>query len=190
MIQYRLLETGWGMVSYLARDDKLIKLILPPALPGSPSPRPINEESFHREQCERYCRTKNATFAEDKSLLPILANDLCDYFSGKVVHFNCPCDLGNLTDFSKQVLEATSFVTYGHTSSYGDIARIIHKPKSFRAVARALGANPIPIIIPCHRIINSNGQIGGYSGSCGVTFKSKLLEMEKSHSPNDSSIKM
>jgi methylated-DNA-[protein]-cysteine S-methyltransferase len=117
---------------------------------------------------------------ENNDLLPKLAEELCEYFSGKVVRFTALYDLSDLTAFGQSVLEATTAVTYGQTKSYGDIARIIHKPKSFRAVAGALSRNPIPIVIPCHRIINSNGKLGGYSGSCGVKFKARLLEMEKS----------
>ena len=84
----------------------------------------------------------------------------------------------NLFDipFQKQVLRQTMKVPYGRTSSYGEIASRIGRPAAYRAVGNAVGANPIPIVIPCHRIIASDGGIGGFSG--GLSYKKKLLALE------------
>ncbi len=81
------------------------------------------------------------------------------------------------TDFQKKVWKELLNIPYGTTISYLELANRINNPKAIRAVARANGANAIAIIIPCHRVINSNGKLGGYSG--GLSIKEKLLDIEK-----------
>lgn len=87
-------------------------------------------------------------------------------------------DLGSLGAFERAVLEATSSIPAGETRTYGDIARAVGSPGAARAVGRALGANPIPIIVPCHRVLGSNGKCGGFSAPGGAATKLKMLEIE------------
>jgi methylated-DNA-[protein]-cysteine S-methyltransferase len=109
-----------------------------------------------------------------------VAKNLVRYFHGQAVTFSSDdCDLSGRSDFAMSVLLATSCVGYGQTRSYRDISEQIARPGAYRAVAGALARNPVPIIIPCHRIIQSDGRLGGYSGANGVEFKQRLLEMEK-----------
>ena len=82
------------------------------------------------------------------------------------------------SNFEKLVFEEIDKIPYGKTKSYKEIAEAIGKPKSFRAVANACGKNPLPIIRPCHRVICSDGSIGGYSASGGIRLKSTLLKIE------------
>jgi len=82
------------------------------------------------------------------------------------------------SNFEKLVFEEIDKIPYGKTKSYKEIAEAIGKPKSFRAVANACGKNPIPIIRPCHRVICSDGSIGGYSASGGTRLKLILLKIE------------
>ena len=84
------------------------------------------------------------------------------------------------TDFQRLVWKEIEKIPYGETRSYRDIAISIGRPKSYRAVANACGKNPLPIIRPCHRVICSNGEIGGYSINGGVTLKKALLKCESS----------
>tara|TARA_B100000524_G_scaffold146519_1_gene73794 strand:- start:103 stop:369 length:267 start_codon:yes stop_codon:yes gene_type:complete len=84
------------------------------------------------------------------------------------------------TDFQRLVWTEIEKIPYGETRSYQDIAIRIGMPKSYRAVANACGKNPLPIIRPCHRVICSNGEIGGYSINGGVTLKKALLKCESS----------
>ena len=84
------------------------------------------------------------------------------------------------TDFQRLVWREIEKIPYGETRSYQDIAIAIGRPKSYRAVANACGKNPLPIIRPCHRVICSNGEIGGYSINGGVTLKKALLKCESS----------
>ena len=84
------------------------------------------------------------------------------------------------TDFQRLVWTEIEKIPYGETRSYRDIAIRIGRPRSYRAVANACGKNPLPIIRPCHRVICSNGEIGGYSINGGVTLKKALLKCESS----------
>ena len=84
------------------------------------------------------------------------------------------------TDFQRLVWKEIEKIPYGETRSYQDIAIRIGRPRSYRAVANACGKNPLPIIRPCHRVICSNGEIGGYSINGGVTLKKALLKCESS----------
>lgn len=98
-----------------------------------------------------------------------------EYFKGHRKVFTIPIKL-SLTPFYKKVLKEVSKVEYGSKASYGEIARILGSAKAVRAVGTANSKNPLPIIIPCHRIISSNGGLGGYSG--GLDKKSYLLRHE------------
>jgi methylated-DNA-[protein]-cysteine S-methyltransferase len=102
--------------------------------------------------------------------------ELAEYFNGTRRTFTCRIELTVGTSFERKVWETLSEVPYGETRTYKWLAEKIGKPQAFRAVGRALGKNPIPIIVPCHRIIESDGALGGYSS--GVEVKRRLLEME------------
>jgi methylated-DNA-[protein]-cysteine S-methyltransferase len=99
------------------------------------------------------------------------------YFSGEPVSFALPLDLLHATVFQRAVWKAAAKIPYGETRSYAWIAKRIGKPQAARAVGQALGANPVPVIIPCHRVISSAGTLGGFSGGLGM--KKKLLQLEK-----------
>lgn len=100
------------------------------------------------------------------------------YLDGNRNTFDLPTDISILTDFQQQVLKTTQQIPRGKIVTYLDIARKIGKPKAARAVGQALGRNPIPIVIPCHRVIASDGSLGGYSGGGGLETKAKLLKLE------------
>jgi O-6-methylguanine DNA methyltransferase len=100
------------------------------------------------------------------------------YLQGKRTAFSLEVDLSPLTDFQRQVLIATQGIPRGEIATYAEIARKIGKPKAVRAVGQALGRNPVPIVIPCHRVIAADGSLGGYSGGGGVETKARLLQLE------------
>lgn len=104
------------------------------------------------------------------------AEQLKAYFAGNRTTFDLKLDLRG-TPFQIQAWGAVRKVPYGETRSYGDIARIIGKPNAHRAVGRANKMNPIPIVIPCHRIIGSDGSMTGYGG--GIPLKDQLIRMER-----------
>lgn len=102
--------------------------------------------------------------------------ELLRYFQGEEVQFTIPLDLSDGTAFQQQVWQALQQIPYGQTISYKTLAMMINNPKAVRAVGGANGKNPLPIIIPCHRVIQADGSLGGYSG--GVAIKRELLALE------------
>ncbi len=113
--------------------------------------------------------------AGGNGLLAIACEQLGEYFRGQRKRFDMPLDPDG-TDFQKRVWKALMSIGYGETASYGDIARMSGNEKSARAVGQANHRNPIPIIIPCHRVIGSDGALTGYAP--GVEKKETLLRLE------------
>lgn len=112
---------------------------------------------------------------DDKGLQP-WARQIKAYWSGQNRRFPLSVDLRGLTEFQQSVLQATRKIPFGQTRSYQDVARSIGAPRAYRAVGSALGRNPLPIVIPCHRVVSASG-IGGYTG--GLHRKLRLMELEK-----------
>ena len=111
-------------------------------------------------------------------LLSMATIQLDEYFQGKRTTFSLPFKLTG-TPFQLAVWKELQNIPYGKTTSYKEIAQKINKPKAYRAVGMSNNKNPLPIIIPCHRVIGSNGKLIGYAG--GLKLKNYLLELEKSH---------
>ena len=107
------------------------------------------------------------------------ARQLDEYFDGERTEFDLPLAL-NGTEFQVRVLEELRKIPYGETVSYGDIARRIGRPRAVRAVGAANGRNPLPIFVPCHRVIGSSGDLTGFGG--GLDTKAMLLRLEAEHS--------
>lgn len=101
---------------------------------------------------------------------------LTEYFLGERREFSVPLDLHG-TPFQLRVWNALLAIPYGETRSYADLARTVGSPKAVRAIGRANGTNPVAIIVPCHRVIASNGTLCGYGG--GLEIKRRLLELEQ-----------
>ncbi len=108
--------------------------------------------------------------------LDAVKRELDEYFGGKRTRFELTVDLSALTPFQRRVLAATRRVPFGKTSTYREIAGRAGAPTASRATGGALGANPIPIVVPCHRVIDSKGTLHGYAG--GLDRKRWLLELE------------
>jgi methylated-DNA-[protein]-cysteine S-methyltransferase len=105
-----------------------------------------------------------------------VVHQLRAYFAGERRTFDVQVDLSRLSAFHRRVLLAASRIPAGQVVSYGDIARRIGRPGGSRAVGQALGHNPLPIVIPCHRVVAAGGRLGGYTG--GLAVKKKLLRLE------------
>jgi methylated-DNA-[protein]-cysteine S-methyltransferase len=110
--------------------------------------------------------------------LATITEQLRAYFDGRRIGFNIPLDLKRLTPFQLTVLQTARRIPPGTTWTYGQVAHAIGKPKASRAVGQALGRNPVPIVIPCHRVVASDGSLGGYSGGGGLESKRRLLTLE------------
>jgi methylated-DNA-[protein]-cysteine S-methyltransferase len=155
MVTWRRVTTPLGEVAIVADDDWLTEL----NLPGDAGVVP-------------------ADAVEGGPTVDRAAAQLAEWFAGERRHFDLPlAPVG--TAFQRRVWAALVSVPYGETATYGDIAAAIGQPTATRAVGAANGRNPIPLIIPCHRVIGSNGAMVGYSGGGGVATKRYLLNVEQ-----------
>jgi methylated-DNA-[protein]-cysteine S-methyltransferase len=129
-----------------------------------------------RIEFEKTHRVEPAAHVSPERVSYSLKIQLREYFKGKLREFTQEVVLLQGTDFDKKVWLVLKEIPYGETRSYRWLAERTGNPKAVRAVGQALSRNPIPIILPCHRIIESNGSLGGYSG--GINIKRRLLDLE------------
>jgi methylated-DNA-[protein]-cysteine S-methyltransferase len=104
---------------------------------------------------------------------------ITEYLTGSRHQFDLPLDLSTSSIFQRNVLSLTSQIPYGHTSTYKDIAVRLGNRNAARAVGRVEATNPIPLVIPCHRVLGSDGSLHGYGGPGGIKLKAWLLELEQ-----------
>lgn len=159
-LAYRLIETPIGAIAIVASPRGLRKLIW------------AETAAAVRKDVAR----ENAR--EDATLLPKLADELRRFANGERVTFTVPLDPDSGSDLQRDIWHACRQVGYGKTASYGDLAERVGRPGAARAVGTAMARNPFPLVVPCHRIVRSDGGLGGYSGPSGVSRKKRLLEME------------
>ncbi|MEL0174663.1 MAG: methylated-DNA--[protein]-cysteine S-methyltransferase [bacterium] len=153
-LEFSIIHSQFGDFGIFIRHNTLTNIILPNSL-----------------------KSIKAVPSKDNSTFMIEArSQLEQYFKGVRQSFDLKIEL-NMSTFFINTLEEVKKIPYGSTMSYKDIANNIKSPKGYRAVANANARNPIPIIIPCHRVIKSNGDFGEYGG--GSILKKKLLEFEK-----------
>jgi len=124
-------------------------------------------------------RDPEADWIYNEAPFEIVRRQLGEYFRGERKDFDLPLSLSG-TEFQVAVLEALQRIPYGETTSYGAVAKLIGRPKAVRAVGAANGRNPIPIIVPCHRVIGSSGDLTGFGG--GLDTKAALLRLEAENS--------
>jgi methylated-DNA-[protein]-cysteine S-methyltransferase len=113
---------------------------------------------------------------EAPARLDPVARELDEYFAGRRTAFDLPVDWALVAPFGRRVLRATAAIPFGATASYAEVAASAGSPRGSRAAGNALGANPVPIVVPCHRVLRSGGALGGYTG--GLHRKEALLRIE------------
>jgi len=150
-----------GWVGVLGSNSGLLKVTLP-------------QDSAREAERLLGDRVKEAIRADD--FFGNLLGRLRDYFAGYRAAFADELELSEATAFQRQVWQLTRLIPYGETRSYGWVAEQLGKAAAGRAVGQALGRNPLPVIIPCHRVVAKDGGLGGYSG--GVAEKEYLLRLE------------
>ena len=158
------LDTCLGPMIAISDDDVLYLLEF------------VDRRGLEREVERLRLKTKSAIIPGNTQPINSIREELNLYFEGRLTKFKTPLLLLG-SPFQKHVWDQLRKVPYGKTCSYLDIARSVGKPSAFRAVAQANGANQIAIVIPCHRIINTNGDLGGYGG--GISRKEWLINHEK-----------
>ena len=161
MKTYCFYETKWGDGALLFNERRLARVLFPAASP----------QALLAELDERFDQYKHVQ-GKDYGLISTLAR----YFSGERVVFDVEVDFGRLGDFERAVLNELRGLSYGRTVGYEDLAMECGRPRAARAVGNALAKNPVPIVVPCHRVLRSDGRLGGWSGPEG--WKERLLELE------------
>lgn len=161
--QLTVFKTNLGWIGLAVSDQGLAGLILP---------RPTRDgalEVLHKEWPE-------GEEVEAGAFSDLIGQIRC-YLDGESVDFNVSLDWSGRTAFLQEVWEATRAIPYGETRTYAELAETVGRPNAYRAVGRAMATNPIPLIVPCHRVLRSDGGLGGYGG--GLDLKKQLLEMEQ-----------
>ena len=128
-------------------------------------------------ELRRIVRTYGPGVLPDARRVDDVARELDQYFNGKRREFDVAIDLSPLTPFQRKVLAVTARVPYGELITYAKVAHNTGNDKAYRAAAGAIGDNPIPIVVPCHRVVASDGTLGGYAG--GLEAKRRLLRLER-----------
>jgi methylated-DNA-[protein]-cysteine S-methyltransferase len=177
-----------GPLFLAASERGLVALEFDARLPGRqsirPNPRDLRSESKRENKRnsandqtpeKQQAESKTVHFEESATAMQAYVCELEEYFAGQRRAFSFPLDLRG-TDFQRACWQALLQIPYGETRSYADIARAVGRPQGFRAVGMANNRNPVAIIVPCHRVIASNGTLCGYGG--GLDIKRKLLELE------------
>jgi len=165
-LSYVIFPTAWGYFGLVTANQSLYRTCLPMKNPDDVKLRLLSGIPGELEP--------------EKGLLPPIQASIRAYFEGERVMFNAsvPLALQGMTVFTQSVLEACARVPWGETTDYAGLASQAGSPKAARAVGNAMAKNPMPLIIPCHRIVARSGLIGGFSAPGGTTMKKRLLRHE------------
>ena len=170
MVRYALLRTVLDPLLAVAGPEGLIRLeFLPHTWEYHILAHAIAREAFPD------CENGSLEIHEDAAGFPELVDQLAEYFTGRRNDFDIPLDLRG-TPFQLRVWKQLLKIPYGKLRTYGQVARALRKPQATRAVGQAAGRNPIPILVPCHRVIGKGGSLVGFAG--GITTKARLLRLE------------
>jgi len=162
-IKYIISTTKMGWVGVSGSTEGLLCIVLP---------------QRSAQQARRLLGEMPGCVVQSDSWFGDLIQRLKTYFNGDKAAFSDELDLSGATPFQRRVWETARLIPYGETRSYAWVARQAGKAEAARAVGQALARNPLPVIIPCHRVIASDGKLGGFSG--GVDMKRRLLRLEAS----------
>jgi methylated-DNA-[protein]-cysteine S-methyltransferase len=142
---------------------------------------PIEITSSSNGVCQVYLFGTSALLPENESTSGILADakrQVIEYLIQKRTQFTLPIDMKGINGFHRDSLIITQNIAFGNTITYGQLAMMLGKPSASRAVGGAMARNPLPILIPCHRVVAADGKLTGYSGADGINTKKWLLELE------------
>ena len=163
--QYSIFNTRWGWFGLLKREGGLIRTCLPVAF---------------KEAAQRRLLSGIDGAVPAKKALRTLEKGILGYYKGQKIDFSdVPVCLDGLTDFQQEVLTTLRTIKYGQTVSYSELARTAGNPKAARAIGTVMAKNPLPLIIPCHRVIKQDGSLGYFSAAGGVDTKKRMLDLEK-----------
>lgn len=168
--KYVIFRTQWGYFGLAGTDSALRRTCLP-------------ERQRHRVEAQLLRDLPAARL--DRAFFKPLQEQIAAYYEGSRVDFGTeiPVRLDGFTTFGTSVLEACRRIKPGRTMSYAELARTIGRPRASRAVGGALARNPLPLIIPCHRVLRTDGSLGGFSAPGGIPVKKKMLDLERQTLP-------
>ena len=185
-IKYTIFYTKWGYFGLASTKYALCGTCLPLREPEKVEsqllknlPLIIRESSTQHRVSSIEHQASSIEF--DKTYFKTLQEQITAYFEGACVNFSpdIPVVLDGFSRFRGSVLTACRDIKFGQTISYSELAKKVGWPAASRAVGSALAKNPLPLIIPCHRVVRSDGKMGGFSAPGGVTLKKKMLELER-----------
>jgi methylated-DNA-[protein]-cysteine S-methyltransferase len=163
-IKYTIFKTKWGYFGLAAADNGLLRTVLP-----AEAWRKVKSQLLQNLPSPQY----------DKDLFKSAQERITAYFEGACVEFRAFPVVLNVGVFAKRVLTACRKIEFGQIVTYGRLAEMAGKAGAARAVGNALAQNPLPLIIPCHRVICANGSLGGFSAMGGIKLKEKLFRLEQ-----------
>jgi len=192
-IKYVIFKTKWGYFGLAGTESGLLRTFLPHNNPDKVKSRLLKDLSF----LNRVSRNEHpvaghesrvighgsqvASIEFDKTFFKPIQEQIAAYFEGAYVNFNpdIPVMLDGFSRFCTSVLTTCRYIGFGQTTTYAELANKLGRPAAVRAVGNALAENPLPLIIPCHRVVRSDGMLGGFSAAGGKHLKAKLLKHEK-----------
>ncbi len=168
-------EEGLLDVAYASVDSPLGPLVV------AATPKGLVRISYtdfrgDDEVLEELARRGTPRVLEAPARLDPVRRELDEYFEGRRERFDVPIDWSHLAGFTREVLRATANIGFGEVSTYAGVAAEAGSPRAVRAAGNALGANPMPVVVPCHRVLRTGGKLGGYTG--GLEKKEYLLRLE------------
>jgi methylated-DNA-[protein]-cysteine S-methyltransferase len=165
-VRYAIFSTEWGYFGLAGNKKCLLRTHLP-----CPKFEMVEKRLLAGFDLAKY----------EQSYFHTIQEYIIAYFEGTYVNFykRIPLSTNELSPFNQIVLNACRQIPYGCTTTYGALAKAIHKPLSSRAVGTALSQNPLPLIIPCHRVIRNDGKMGGFTAYGGAQLKYRMLKLEK-----------
>jgi len=161
---HAVFTTSWGPMAAVASSAGLARVILP---------------HYQSDDLRQLVAFEHPGSVQALEAFADLIQRCRDYFNGQRPSFDeIVCDLPASRKFAGMVLRACRKIPYGHTTSYGRLSAAIGRPEAARATAGALGKNPLPLVIPCHRVTYADGRPGGFSSPAGVQLKQRMLALE------------
>jgi methylated-DNA-[protein]-cysteine S-methyltransferase len=161
-VAYRTLDTPVGRLLLAATDAGLVRVAY--------------EREDHDAVLARLALLVSPRVLRAPERLDLAARELDEYFAGRRAAFDLPLDLRLARGFRRSVLDRLRDIGFGRTASYAEVALAAGSPRAVRAVGTACATNPLPVVVPCHRVVRSDGSLGQYLG--GVDVKARLLELE------------
>jgi methylated-DNA-[protein]-cysteine S-methyltransferase len=161
-VAYRVVDSPVGSLLLAATEEGLVRLAF--------------EQQDHDAALEELAEKVSPRVLRSPARLDDVARELEEYFAGRRTEFDVRLDLTLTSGFRRIVVEVLQGIEFGHTRSYAEVAQEAGSPRAVRAVGTACARNPVPVVVPCHRVVRSDGSAGQYAG--GAETKSRLLRME------------